>query len=137
MPGRYVIVLSKSTEHQPVIIMLGLDIGERKAKRGSGGQRRSKFVGDGGVELAQGEGGHPFVISRGRLANQALKTRRLIPNRTGLQGSRGDPKRRGEAPLIGFVEKGTTMKSRPATVAAGIRGSRTQNSGTTWTPALR
>jgi hypothetical protein len=46
------------------------------------------------------------------------------------------PKRQW-TPLIGFVEKETTTKSRLAAVAAGTHGSQRQNSATTWTPALR
>jgi len=43
---------------QPVIIVLGLNIGERETKRSRAVLRRSKFVSDGGVEPAQGGGGH-------------------------------------------------------------------------------
>jgi hypothetical protein len=46
-----------------VIIVLELNIGKRETKRSSGVLRRSKFVGDGGVELAQGGGGHAPTLS--------------------------------------------------------------------------
>jgi hypothetical protein len=41
-----------------VIIVIGLDIGKREAKRSSSALRQSKFVGDGGAELAEGEDEH-------------------------------------------------------------------------------
>jgi len=47
---------------QPVIIVLNLDIGEKEAKRSCGALRRIKFVGEGDVELAQGEGGHAPIL---------------------------------------------------------------------------
>ena len=46
-----------------MITVLGLDIGKRETKRSSGAPRRSKFVGDGGVGLAQGGGRYAPTLS--------------------------------------------------------------------------
>jgi hypothetical protein len=47
---------------QPMITVLGFDIGEKEAKKSSGTLRRSKVVSDGGIELAQREGGHALTL---------------------------------------------------------------------------
>lgn len=45
-----------------MIIVLGLGIVERETKRSSGALRRGRFVGGGGFERGQGEGGHAQTL---------------------------------------------------------------------------